>query len=102
MAADATTAYIAARTESKDVAILCDTWEIADAINQRLHDHLTDPDAASVLSGYFGGDRTRDDDRGVGLAVTAYDDVDDDVVGRAQRVFTVPAFGIQLGGSPGT
>jgi len=34
MAADATTAYIAARTDGKDVAILCDTWEIADAINQ--------------------------------------------------------------------
>ena len=48
MAADATTAYIAARAEGKDAAILCDTWEIADAINQRLHDHYTDPDAPSV------------------------------------------------------
>ena len=48
MAADATTAYIAARAEGKDVAILCDTWEIADAINQRLHDHFTNPDAPSV------------------------------------------------------
>ena len=48
MAADATTAYIKARAEGKDVAILCDTWEIADAINQRLHDHFTDPDAPSV------------------------------------------------------
>lgn len=48
MAADATNAYIAARAEGKDIAILCDTWEIADAINQRLHDHFADPDAPSV------------------------------------------------------
>ena len=39
MAADATAAYITARAEGKDVAILCDTWEIADAVNQRLHRH---------------------------------------------------------------
>jgi ATP-dependent exoDNAse (exonuclease V) alpha subunit len=48
MAADATTAYIKARAEGKDVAIICDRWEIADAINQRVHDHFTDPDTASV------------------------------------------------------
>ncbi|BBZ40621.1 MobF family relaxase [Mycobacterium conspicuum] len=48
MAADATTAYITARAEGKDAAILCDTWDIADAINQRLHDHYTRPDAPSV------------------------------------------------------
>ena len=48
MAADATTAYINARADGKDIAILCDTWEIADAINQRLHDHFTDPHAPSV------------------------------------------------------
>ncbi|WP_325425697.1 ATP-dependent DNA helicase [Mycobacterium sp.] len=48
MAADATTAYIKARDEGKDAAILCDTWEVADAINQRLHDRFTDPDAPSV------------------------------------------------------
>jgi len=48
MAADATTAYIHARAEGKDAAILCDTWEIADAINQRLHDHYTHRDAPSV------------------------------------------------------
>jgi conjugative relaxase-like TrwC/TraI family protein len=48
MATDATTAYIQARSQNKDVAILCDTWEMADAINQRLHDHFTHPDAASV------------------------------------------------------
>jgi conjugative relaxase-like TrwC/TraI family protein len=48
MAADATTAYIKARATGKDAAILCDTWEIADAINQRLHDHFTNPEAPSV------------------------------------------------------
>src|SRR6516164_9920921 len=48
MAADATTAYLNARTQGKDVAILCDTWEIADAINQRLHDHFTSAEAPSV------------------------------------------------------
>jgi hypothetical protein len=48
MAADATTAYIKARAEGKDVAILCDTWDIADAINQRLHHHFTAADAPSV------------------------------------------------------
>jgi len=48
MATDATTAYIAARAEGKDVAILCDTWEIADAINQRLHHHFTVAEAPSV------------------------------------------------------
>ena len=48
MAADATTAYIKARAEGKDAAILCDTWEIADAINQRLHDHFTNASAPSV------------------------------------------------------
>ncbi len=48
MATDATHAYITARTEGKDVAILCDTWEIADAINQCLHDHFTNPEAPSV------------------------------------------------------
>lgn len=48
MAADATTAYIEARVEDKDVAILCDTWEIADAINQRLHGYYTNPTAPSV------------------------------------------------------
>lgn len=48
IAADATNAYIAARSEGKDVAILCDRWDIADAINQRLHDWFTNRDAPSV------------------------------------------------------
>jgi hypothetical protein len=43
MADDATGAYIAARAEGKDAAILCDRWEIADAINGRLHGTYTDP-----------------------------------------------------------
>ena len=51
MAADATTAYITARSEGKDAAILCDRWEVADAINQRLHDQFTEPAAASVAVG---------------------------------------------------
>jgi ATP-dependent exoDNAse (exonuclease V) alpha subunit len=29
-------------------SILCDTWEIADAMNQRLQDHFTNPDTASA------------------------------------------------------
>ncbi|MEE6176835.1 MobF family relaxase [Mycobacterium sp. 050134] len=48
MAADATTAYLTARAGGKDAAILCDTWELADAINQRLHDHYSHPQAPSV------------------------------------------------------
>ena len=48
MAADATTAYLTARAEGKDVAIICDKWDIADAINQRLHDQFTAADAPSV------------------------------------------------------
>jgi ATP-dependent exoDNAse (exonuclease V) alpha subunit len=48
MAADATTAYLTARAEGKDAAIICDTWDIADAINQRLHHHFTAADAPSV------------------------------------------------------
>ena len=48
MAADTTSAYIKARGEGKDVAILWDTWDIADAINQRLHHHFTAKEAPSV------------------------------------------------------
>jgi conjugative relaxase-like TrwC/TraI family protein len=51
MAADATAAYITARADGKDAAILCDRWEVADAINQRLHDQFTDRDAPSVPVG---------------------------------------------------
>ena len=48
MAADAMQAYINARTGGKDVAIICDKWEIADAINRRLHDTYTAADTPSV------------------------------------------------------
>lgn len=41
MAQDATDAYIAARAGGKDAAIICDRWEIADAINRKLHTHYT-------------------------------------------------------------
>lgn len=42
MAQDATTAYVTARAAGKDAAIICDRWEIADAINRRLHGTYTD------------------------------------------------------------
>jgi len=42
MADDATNAYIAARAKGKDAAIICDKWDIADAINIRLHGNYTD------------------------------------------------------------
>jgi len=48
MAADAMQAYINARTGGKDVAIICDKWEIADAINRRLHDTYTAAGTPSV------------------------------------------------------
>ena len=48
MAADATDAYIAARAQGKDAAIICDRWEIADAINRRLHTTYTDAASPAV------------------------------------------------------
>ncbi|MGU3649850.1 MobF family relaxase [Mycolicibacterium sp. A43C] len=48
MAADATIAYIEARAKGKDAAILCETWEIADAINRRLHTTYTDHTAPTI------------------------------------------------------
>jgi ATP-dependent exoDNAse (exonuclease V) alpha subunit len=48
MAADATQAYIDARADGKDAAIICDTWEMADAINRRLHDTYTDTHSPAV------------------------------------------------------
>jgi conjugative relaxase-like TrwC/TraI family protein len=48
MADDATNAYIAARAEGKDAAIICDKWEIADAINRRLHASYTDETSPRV------------------------------------------------------
>jgi hypothetical protein len=48
MAVDATNAYIASRAEGKDAAIICDKWEIADAINRRLHGTYTDETSPSL------------------------------------------------------
>jgi conjugative relaxase-like TrwC/TraI family protein len=41
MAADALDAYLTDRAANKDALLICDTWEMADALNQRLHDTLT-------------------------------------------------------------
>ncbi|WP_373145944.1 MobF family relaxase [Mycobacterium marinum] len=48
MATDATNGYIAASDAGKDAAIICDRWEIADAINHRLSAHYTSADAPAV------------------------------------------------------
>jgi ATP-dependent exoDNAse (exonuclease V) alpha subunit len=41
MAADAHDAYLADRSAGKDALLICDTWELADALNHRLHHALT-------------------------------------------------------------
>lgn len=41
MAADAMAAYLDDRAAGKNTLLVCDTWDIADALNQRLHDTLT-------------------------------------------------------------
>jgi ATP-dependent exoDNAse (exonuclease V) alpha subunit len=41
MAADALDAYLTDRAHHKDALLVCDTWEMADALNRRLHDTLT-------------------------------------------------------------
>ena len=43
MASDALDAYLTDRADHKDALLICDTWEIADALNRRLHDTLTTP-----------------------------------------------------------
>lgn len=48
MADDATNAYISARAQGHDAAIICDKWEIADAINRRLHSTYTDAASPAV------------------------------------------------------
>ena len=40
MAADALDAYLTDRAAGKDALLICDTWEIADALNRRLHETL--------------------------------------------------------------
>jgi hypothetical protein len=42
MAADALDAYLHDRANHKDALLVCDTWEMADALNRRLHDTLTE------------------------------------------------------------
>jgi conjugative relaxase-like TrwC/TraI family protein len=41
MATDAQAACLADRAGGKDALLICDTWELADALNLRLHDALT-------------------------------------------------------------
>ena len=41
MAADAHDAYLCDRAAGKDALLICDTWELADALNHRLHHALT-------------------------------------------------------------
>jgi conjugative relaxase-like TrwC/TraI family protein len=48
MAHDALTAYTAGRAAGKDSLLICDTWEMADALNRRLHDTLSAPDATTA------------------------------------------------------
>jgi conjugative relaxase-like TrwC/TraI family protein len=43
MATDAQLAYLADRAAGKDALLICDTWEMADALNRRLQDLLTTP-----------------------------------------------------------
>lgn len=43
MAADAFDAYLTDRASNKDALLVCGTWEMADALNRRLHDTLTEP-----------------------------------------------------------
>jgi ATP-dependent exoDNAse (exonuclease V) alpha subunit len=48
MAGDARDAYLRDRAAGKDALLICDTWELADALNLRLHDTLSRKDAPSV------------------------------------------------------
>jgi conjugative relaxase-like TrwC/TraI family protein len=41
MTADALHSYLTDRCAGKDSLLICDTWEVADALNRRLHDTLT-------------------------------------------------------------
>ena len=43
MASDALGAYLTDRAADTDALLICDTWEMADALNRRLHDALTTP-----------------------------------------------------------
>jgi conjugative relaxase-like TrwC/TraI family protein len=68
MAADALDAYLNDQATGKDSLLICDTWEMADALNRRLHDTLTT--AGPTVTG------TRDQDIRVGdLIVSRSNDV---------------------------
>ncbi|OBB94879.1 AAA family ATPase [Mycolicibacterium peregrinum] len=67
MAEDATNAYVEARRTGKDAAIICDRWEIANAINRRPHGTYTDETTAGVRV-------TRDQDVRVGDIVSRNND----------------------------
>jgi conjugative relaxase-like TrwC/TraI family protein len=41
MVSDALDGYLVDRAKGKDSLLICDTWEMADALNRRLHDTLT-------------------------------------------------------------
>lgn len=49
MAADALAAYTADTELGRDALLVCDTTEMADVLNLRIHNERIDPDAASVL-----------------------------------------------------
>ncbi|MDT5371204.1 MAG: hypothetical protein QOC62_5635, partial [Mycobacterium sp.] len=46
MASDALGAYLTDCAANKDALLICDTWEMADALNRRLHDTVTRPGPA--------------------------------------------------------
>ena len=50
MAADALAAYRADRDAGKDSLLICDTWEMADALNRRLHDERVSADTPTVVA----------------------------------------------------
>lgn len=50
MAADALAAYLDDRAAGKNTLLVCDTWDIADALNHRLHDTLTTEGPAALVA----------------------------------------------------
>ena len=50
MAAAALRAYLDDRAAGKSTLLVCDTWDIADALNQRLHDTLTTEGPAAQVA----------------------------------------------------
>jgi hypothetical protein len=50
MAHDALAAYQADVDAGKDALLIADSWELADALNRRIHDQRIDPDAPTVTA----------------------------------------------------